>query len=166
MVFTYKICEGKLTFYTRKKIGTDASPSSRTVAFTRGDLCDYTFGHAAFPLCMSGPSSRECSCIASSGICKRRRKYNILVFYDLHESAYWNYVFCLYIYKYFLVHYDLFTNSLTSMLRFQIISNNFKKLNKFFKRYVIINEDCRIINQSNYPLKKNIFKYDSRYRMT
>ena len=44
-------------------------------------------------------------------------------------------VFSVYIYKYFLVHYDFFTNNLTSMLRFQIISHHFKKLNKFFKRY-------------------------------
>ena len=27
------------------------------------------------------------------------------------------------------------------MLRFEIISHNFKKLNKFFKRYIIINDD-------------------------
>ena len=44
-------------------------------------------------------------------------------------------MFPVYILKYFLVHYDLFTNNLTSMLRFQIISHHLKKLNKFFKRY-------------------------------
>ena len=47
----------------------------------------------------------------------------------------------LIIYKYFLVHYDLFTNNLTSMLRFQIISHHLKKLNKFFERYIIINDN-------------------------
>ena len=47
--------------------------------------------------------------------------------------------------QYFFVHYCLFTNNLTSMLRFQIISHYFKKLNKFFKRYIIINDDFRNI---------------------
>ena len=41
--------------------------------------------------------------------------------------------------KYFLVHYDLFTNNQTSMLSFQIILHRFKKLNKFFKRFIIYN---------------------------
>ena len=49
------------------------------------------------------------------------------------------------VHNYFLVHDDLFTNSLTSMLRFQIILHHFKKLNKFFKRYIIINKDFRNI---------------------
>ena len=59
--------------------------------------------------------------------------------------------FSVYIYiyidilKYFLVHYDLFTNNLTSKLRFQINSLLFKKLNKFFERYIIINEEFRNI---------------------
>ena len=32
-----------------KKFGTDAAPSGRAVAFTGGELCDYTFEYAAFP---------------------------------------------------------------------------------------------------------------------
>ena len=44
------------------------------------------------------------------------------------------------------MHYDLFTNNLTSILRFQIISHHFKKLNEFFKRYIIIIQDFRNIN--------------------
>ena len=33
-----------------KNFGTDAAPSGRAVAFTGGELCDYTFGYAAFSL--------------------------------------------------------------------------------------------------------------------
>ena len=40
---------------------------------------------------------------------------------------------------------DLFTNNRTSMVRFQIISHHLKKSNKFFQRYIIINEDFRNI---------------------
>ena len=36
-----------------KKFGTDAAPSGRAVAFTGGELCDYAFGYAAFPLWVS-----------------------------------------------------------------------------------------------------------------
>ena len=32
------------------QIGTEAAPSGRAIAFTGGELCDYTFGYAAFPL--------------------------------------------------------------------------------------------------------------------
>ena len=39
-----------------KKFGTDAAPSGRAVAFTEGELCDYTFGYAAFHLWMSSCS--------------------------------------------------------------------------------------------------------------
>ena len=35
------------------KFGTDAAPSGRTVVFTGGELCDYTFGYVAFPLWVS-----------------------------------------------------------------------------------------------------------------
>ena len=41
--------------------------------------------------------------------------------------------------------YDMFTNKLTSILRFEINSHDFKKLNKFFKRNIINNEDFRNI---------------------
>ena len=63
-------------------------------------------------------------------------------------------VFFVYTYKYFLEHYDLFTNNLTPMLRFQIISHHFKKLNKFFKRYIIINEDFRNIKTIELSVEK------------
>ena len=33
-----------------KKIGADAAPSGGAVAFSGGELCDYAFGYAAFPL--------------------------------------------------------------------------------------------------------------------
>ena len=39
-----------------KKFGTDAAPGGRAVAITGGELCDYTFGYAAFPLLV-----RNCS---------------------------------------------------------------------------------------------------------
>ena len=42
----YKIVHGK-------KFGTDVDPSGRAVAFTGGELCDYTFRCAAFPLWVS-----------------------------------------------------------------------------------------------------------------
>ena len=38
---------------TRKKFGADAAPSGGAVAFSRGELCDYAFGYAAFPLWVS-----------------------------------------------------------------------------------------------------------------
>ena len=40
------------------------------------------------------------------------------------------------------------------MLRFQIISHYFKKLNKFFKRYIIINDDFRNIKTIELPIEK------------
>ena len=52
------------------------------------------------------------------------------------------------------MHYDLFTNNPTSMLKFQIISDNFKKLNKFFKKYIIINEHFRNIKIIELSTKK------------
>ena len=36
----------------------DVVPNDRTIAFTEGALCDYTFGYSAFPLWVS-------SCTAS-----------------------------------------------------------------------------------------------------
>ena len=50
--------------------------------------------------------------------------------------------------------YDLFTNNLTSMLRFYIISHHFMKLNKFFKRYIIINVDFRNIKTIELSIEK------------
>ena len=32
------------------EFSTDAAPSGRSVAFTGGELCDYAFGYATFPL--------------------------------------------------------------------------------------------------------------------
>ena len=55
---------------------------------------------------------------------------------------------------YFLVHYDLFTNNLTSILRFQIIPHHFKKLNKFLKRNIIINEDFKNIKTIELSIEK------------
>ena len=36
-----------------KKFGADAAPSDEAVAFSGGELCDYAFGYAAFPLWVS-----------------------------------------------------------------------------------------------------------------
>ena len=44
--------------------------------------------------------------------------------------------------------------NLTSMLRLQIIPINFKKLNKFFKRYIIINHDFRNIKTIELSIEK------------
>ena len=40
------------------------------------------------------------------------------------------------------------------MFRFQIISNRFTKLNKFFKRYIIINQDFRNIKTIELSIEK------------
>ena len=36
-----------------KKFGADVAPSGEAVAFSVGELCDYAFGYAAFPLWVS-----------------------------------------------------------------------------------------------------------------
>ena len=81
-----------------KKFGADADPSGGAVAFSGGELCDYAFGYAAFPLWVSScPFLRE-------------------QFFFIYMKVLIEMMFPVYIY--FLVHYDLFTNNLTSMLRF------------------------------------------------
>ena len=47
-----------------------------------------------------------------------------------------------------------FVFSKMSMLRFKIISHHFKKLNKFFKRYIITNEDFRNIKTIEISIEK------------
>ena len=39
--------------HNEKKFGADAAPSGGAVAFSGGELCDYAFGYAAFPLWVS-----------------------------------------------------------------------------------------------------------------
>ena len=57
--FWYKISQDhmtnklKLDYTHGKKFGADAAPSGEAVAFTGGELCDYAFGYAAFPLWVS-----------------------------------------------------------------------------------------------------------------
>ena len=109
---------------TRKKFGTDAAPSGRAVAFTGGELCNYTFGYAAFPLWMS-----NCSFFGEPVDLRRRNTAllrvgsvvapHIQANAKAGESTSFKFFFCALrsVYKYNLI----------SMLRFQIILHHFKK---------------------------------------
>ena len=58
-----------------KIVGADAASSGGAVVFSEGELCDYAFGYAAFPLCVSG-----CSFLGE--------QLTYVIGNDLHPSVY------------------------------------------------------------------------------